>query len=67
MKKTKISNLNFEFHQEKLHSLTQRYTKPKIKTSKQLYIANLQIKQQAFLHAIRADPQRLFHLLIFVF
>ena len=60
MKKTKISNLNFELHQE-------RYTKPKITTSKQLYIANLQIKQQAFLHAIRTDPQRLFHLLIFVF
>ena len=48
MKNAKLSNLTFKFYQEKLHSLTQCYIKTKITTSKQLYIANLQINKHSY-------------------
>ena len=46
MKNIKLSYLTFKFQREKLYFLTQCYTKTKITTSKQLYIANLQIKSE---------------------
>ena len=39
-KNTELSNLTFQFHQQKLHFLTRCYTKTKITRSKQLYFAN---------------------------
>ena len=38
--KHKLSNLTFNFHQEKLHLLMQCYIKTEVIISKQLYIAN---------------------------
>ena len=49
MKNTKLSNFTFKFHQEKLHFLTQCYIKTKITTSKQLYIANLQVNKHSYM------------------
>ena len=40
--------LNFKFHKEKLHFLTQCCKKTKITTSKQLYIANLLINKHSY-------------------
>ena len=50
MKNTKLSNLTFKFHQEKLHFLTQCYIKTKITTS---------TDQQAFLHTKSEHPRSL--------
>ena len=47
-RKTKLSNVTFMFHQEKLHFLTPWYIRMKITTPKQLHIANLQISKNSY-------------------
>ena len=45
--KHKTIKFDFQIAPRKLHFLTQCYTKTKIKSSKQLYIANLQINKHS--------------------
>ena len=56
MKNTKPSNLTFNFHQEKLHFLTQCYTKTKINNI-QTTLYRKPTDQQAFLHAKSEHPR----------